>query len=269
MSNKKKPKNKYIHSGSGKEKNRKFQLRPSLVRKILLIAIGIVLVVLALEISFGLSIRIGDAKPLPTETTVPTEITQTEEPTQAPVSLDYGLTITDIGSYTGIYMEDGSDDIVSGVLMIQVTNTSEEDIEYAEIRLPYGEETARFKLSTLPAGKTAILLELNRMQYVPDAAYTAAVVENVAVFRQELSVCADKIQLQVLDGTVNVKNISGEDIDGDIVIYYKNYSAGVYYGGITYMIRIQGGLKADEVRQSPAAHISPSGSSVMFVTCGA
>ena len=269
MSNKKKPKHKYIRTESGKKKSRKPLLKPSVVRKILWIAILVALVLLALEISFGLSIQTGIAKPLPTETTAPTEITPTEEPVQASMNLDYGLTITNVGSYTGIYMEDGSDDIVSGILMIQVTNTGEKDIEYAEIRLTYGEETAHFKLSTLPAEKTVVLLETNRMQYVPDTEYTAAVVENVAVFRQELSVCADKIHLQVLDGAINVKNISGEDIDGDIIIYYKNYSSGVYYGGITYMIRIQGGLKADEVRQSAAAHIYPSGSSVMFVTCGA
>ena len=113
-----------------------------------------------------------------------------------------------------------------------------------------------------------VLLDLNRMQYIPDTEYSSVIVENAAVFRQELSVCADKILLQVLDGAVNVKNISGEDIDGDIIVYYKNYSSGIYYGGITYMIRIQGGLKANEVRQSTAAHIYPSGSSVMFVTCG-
>ena len=153
--------------------------------------------------------------------------------------------------------------------MIQITNTGVQDIEFAEIHMTYGAETANFKVSTLPAGKSAILLELNRMKYDPDVEYTDAFSENVAVFRQELSVCDDKLQLQVLDGVVNVKNISGEDIDGDILIYYKNYSSEVYYGGITYMIRIQGGLKAGELRQSPAAHISPSGSSVMFVTCGA
>lgn len=264
------------YARSGKKKTQKPLLSPSAVRKILWGVILVVLVVLLFEISFGLSMREGTAKPLPQETTEPTETIQPTQPTQTDgpteevsLNLDHGLTITEVGSYTGIYMEDGSDEIVSGILMIQVTNNGEEDIEYAEIRMTYGDGTAYFKLSTLPAGKTAVLLELNRMEYTADAGYTAAVIENVAVFQQELSVCEDKIQLQVLDGAVNVKNISGEDIDGDIIVYYKNFASDIYYGGITYMIRIQGGLKADEIRQSPAAHISPSGSSVMFVTCGA
>ena len=267
------------YAKSGKKKTRKSPRSSSTVRKIQWAVILVALVLLVFEISFGLSMREGAAKPLPQETAESMEPTDSTEATQPPqtealaeeVSLNmvHGLTITEVGSYTGIYMEDGSDDIVSGILMIQVTNNGEEDIEYAEIRMTYGGETAYFKLSTLPAGKTAILLEMNRMEYTADAGYTAAVIENVAVFQQELSVCEDKIQLQVLDGAVNVKNISGEDIDGDIIVYYKNYSSEIYYGGITYMIRIQGGLKADEIRQSPAAHISPSGSSVMFVTCGA
>ena len=269
MSKKKKQNNHYKNAGSAKKKTRKPLVNPAIVRKILWGAILVALVALVLEISYGLSIRIGIAKPLPKETTAPTQITQPEEPTVEPSHLSHGLVITDVDSYTGIYMEDGSDDIVSGILMIQITNTGEQDIEYAEIHMTYGAETANFKVSTLPAGKTAILLELNRMQYDPDVEYTDAASENVAVFRQELSVCDDKLQLQVLDGVVNVKNISGEDIDGEIIVYYKNYSGEVYYGGITYMIRIQGGLKAGEVRQSPAAHISPSGSSVMFVTVGA
>ena len=252
MSNKKKEN---IHTGTRKKTNRKPLLEGPAARKILWIVNLVALAVLVLIIAFALSIRIGTAKPLPQETTAPTEMEQPEEPTEAPMNLNYGLTITDVGSYTGVYMEDGSDDIVSGVLMIEVTNT--------------GEETAYFKLSTLPAGETVILLELNRMQYAADAEYSVAVVENVAIFRHELSVCEDKIQLQVLDGTMNVKNISGEDIDGDVIVYYKNYSSGIYYGGITYMIRIQGGMEADEVRQSAATHISPSGSRVMFVTCGA
>jgi len=38
------------------------------------------------------------------------------------ISLGNSLEITDIGSYTGIYMEDGSDDVVSGIQMIIVKN---------------------------------------------------------------------------------------------------------------------------------------------------
>ena len=183
------------------------------------------------------------------------------------IALPDGLRITDVGSYTGMYMEDGSDEIVSGVMMIAVTNEGENAIQYAEIILPVGEKTAQFSLTTLPVGSTVILLEKNRMEYVPGS-YTEATATNVALFSEPLSLCEDQLQFQILDGAINITNISGGDITGDIVIYYKNSAADVYYGGITYRVRLEGGMKAGEVRQIMASHFSDTGSTIMFVTCG-
>ena len=184
------------------------------------------------------------------------------------VNLGYGLFITDVGKYTGIYMEDGTNETVSGVLMIVVTNNGQEAIQYAKINLPVNDETAVFTLSTLPAGQSVVLLEQSRMQWSVGENYTGATLENLAVFSQPLSLCEDQLKLQILDGAVNVTNISGKDIAGDIVIYYKNSAADLYYGGITYRVRIEGGLKAGEIRQIMASHFSDTGSKIMFVTIG-
>lgn len=183
------------------------------------------------------------------------------------IDLGYGMRITDVGKYTGVYMEDGSDEIVSGVMMIAVTNEGEDAIQYAEIRLPVGDQTACFSLSTLTPGSTMILLEQTRMAYTAGE-YTTADVNNVALFQAPLSLCEDRLEIQTLNGAINVSNISGADITGDIIIYYKNSAADVYYGGITYRVRLEGGLKAGEIRQIMASHFSESGSTIMFVTCG-
>lgn len=183
------------------------------------------------------------------------------------VDLGQGLVMTDIGSYTGVYMEDGSDDLVSGILLIAVANRGDHAVQYAEIAMPAGDGTAVFSLSTLPPGETVILLEKNRMEYTA-AEYTAAAAENVVLFTEPLSQCADKLSVQILNGAINVTNISGGDITADIVIYYKNSAADVYYGGITYRVRLEGGLKAGELRQIMASHFSADGSAIMFVTCG-
>ena len=81
-----------------------------------------------------------------------------------------------------------------------------------------------------------------------------------------MSIHADVLKLQGLDGALNITNISGEDITGDIVIYYKNSSSDMYYGGITYRVRLEGGLKDGEIRQIMSDHYSTSGSEVLFVT---
>lgn len=190
-----------------------------------------------------------------------------DELQEVSINLGNGMSIKEVGKYTGIYMEDGSDEMVSGVLMIAVKNEGEETIQYAEITMPAGEEEAKFSLSTLTPGSTVILLEQSRMDYAAGD-YTTAVAENVVLFSESLSLCEEKLKIQALDGVINVSNISGQDMDEDITIYYKNSAEDVFYGGITYRVRIEGGLKSNEIRQIVASHFSESGSKIMFVTCG-
>lgn len=182
--------------------------------------------------------------------------------------LGYGLKIVNAGAYTGIYMEDGTDEIVTGVLMLTVEHTGSDTIQYAEITLPTENGDACFSLSTLPAGESVVLLEQSRMAHTGREDISAAVAANVAVFTDALSLHEDTLKLQVLDGAINVTNISGEDISGDVVIYYKNASSDMLYGGITYRVRIEGGIKADEIKQLMGGHFSASGSRIMFVTVG-
>ena len=79
--------------------------------------------------------------------------------------------------------------------------------------------------------------------------------------------CEDQLKIQGYQGAINVTNISGQDITGDIIIYYKNSSADMYYGGITYRARIEGGLKAGELRQIVPEHFNADASTILFITC--
>ena len=178
------------------------------------------------------------------------------------------LKITDVGKYTGIYMEDGSDEVVTGVLMIIVENIGKNTIQYGEITIPTQNGDAWFKVTTLPAGESVVLLEQNRMPWSEQETYTKATADNVAFFLEEPTMCEDQLRVMALDGAINVTNISGAPIEEDIVIYYKNAASDLYYGGITYRIRIEGGMKADEIKQIMANHFSMSGSKIMFVTIG-
>lgn len=213
-------------------------------------------------------------EPTTEPTTKPTEPpTQPTEPPTTPISptepdltMDRGLEITDIGWYTGEYLEDGSNESVENILMVIVTNHGEDDIQYAEIQLLVNGEPAKFSITTLPAGESMILLELNRMPFVAGASYTNAEATNVAVFKTPMDTKSGQLKIQGLNGAVNVTNISGKDIEGDIVIYYKNVYGNTMYGGITYRITIQGGLKAGAVRQIMTKHFITDVSRVMFVT---
>lgn len=178
------------------------------------------------------------------------------------------LEIQMIGSYTGAYMEDGSDEMVAGVLMLKLANNSDDTVEYAKINMNVGEKTAEFTVTTLKPGTAVILLEKNRMTYDNTVDYinSEIVCENLAVFQEPLSLQEEKLNFQILNGAVNVTNISGQDIPGRIAVYYKNKADGLYYGGITYRVVLEEGLKAGELRQIMASHFSGNGSEILFAT---
>lgn len=184
----------------------------------------------------------------------------------AAVTLPEGLEIKDIGSYTGLYMEDGSDEVLSKILMLVVTNTADKTVQYAEITLTDGANTADFSLTTLPPGESVVLLEQNRMTYEDGKDLDRVSVQNVAYFAEEPALHTERLSFQALNGALNITNISDEDITGDVAVYYKNASKDMLYGGITYRVTISGGLKAGEIRQIAASHFSDSGSRIMFAT---
>ena len=196
---------------------------------------------------------------------VPTESLEVSAEETKSILLEDGLAVLDIGKYTGIYMEDGTNEPVTGMLMMVVKNVSDRDIQYAEITMPTSAGEARFTLSTLPVGECVLLLEQSRMLWTAEENYENITSHNVAYFTEELSLCEDSVKITALDGVMNVANISDEDIAGDIIVYYKNASEDLYYGGITYRVRIEGGLQADEIRQVTANHLMKSGSRIMFV----
>lgn len=195
---------------------------------------------------------------------------QTTSAEQAEMVMDLGgcVMITEYLSYTGAFMEDRTDEVVTDVLAIRVTNTGEEYIQTMDITLLAGDVEAVFSLSTLFPGETAIVLEKNRMAYSTAPEFTEARLSTLALFQEKPTLCEDQLEIQCLNGVINIINISSQDITGDIYVYYKNCINDVYYGGITYRIRIQGGLKAGEIRQGSAAHFNPGTSSIVFVTCG-
>ncbi len=249
--------------------------------KVILIVAAILLAVLA-----GLLIWIQSVEELPEQTnpvpestaaavetepderaeksTAPAETAPVEhQGASLPIALDNGLQITDFGAYTGAYMEDGTDAVVSNVLMIIVENTSEEALQYGKIQLHYGDSAADFLVTTLPAGQKVVLLEQSRMacpNAMPDSAET-----HDLVFVPQLELYEDIFEISAAKGSITVKNISENAITGEIYVYYKNSAQDLLYGGITYRVKVEG-LEPGESKQAVAAHYNPNGSTILMVT---
>ena len=181
---------------------------------------------------------------------------------------EYGLKITEISSYSGEYLEDGSDSEVSNIMMITVENTSAVNIQYCEIYLldENGEE-ARFALSTLPANEKVQVLEKNKRSFKKNDNFVRADAEYVAYFQKEMSMYSDTVKISGLDGALNITNISDNDITGTVYVYYKNYDSenDLFVGGITYRAKVDSGIKAGEIAQVMTSHYSPETSMLMFV----
>ena len=206
----------------------------------------------------------------PVETSIPAaETAETQALIQEgeafhPINLGYGVSLEQVSKYTGIYMEDGSDQMVSGVMMILVTNTGEDDIQLMHIEVAYPEDSYHFQLTNLPAGSSMVLLELSRKP-VPEGIPQSAIASNVVQFQENMTVDRSVYEISGAAGMMNVKNISGADIEGDIYVYYKYKMQDVFYGGITFRVTISGGLKAGEIRQIMASHFNPDNCQVIMV----
>ena len=180
------------------------------------------------------------------------------------VDLGYNLAITSMGAYSGQYYENGSNETVEDILAIKVTNNGETTVQYCEIFLSGGNEKASFSLSTLKPNESVIVLESTKKRH-DTGIYNNGYAYNVAFFKEEPSLLKDTFKIEELNGFLNVKNISDKDITSDVYVYYKNYIDNTYYGGITYRAKVEGGIKAGELKQIVAGHYSPQYSKIMFI----
>lgn len=200
---------------------------------------------------------------------VQSQTAQPTKPETKEITIDLGqkLFVTGIGKYAGIYMEDGTDELVDNVLMLKLTNHGDKAVEYAEITIFTSSGDAKFSVSTLNPGDTVILLEKNRMPYSEEENYTNVQADFASFFQEPLDKCEDILKIQALDGAMNITNISDSDITGPVRIYYKNCSDGIYYGGITYRATLEGGIKAGELQQIMVNHFYQNGSAILSVVC--
>lgn len=194
----------------------------------------------------------------------------TEEPTSDmpnPIVLSEELQILTVSGYSGMYVEDGSNEIVTDVMMVIVENTSMQDLQLARFRLEYSDFTASFEITNLPAGEKLVALERNRHTNVAEKPLSVEI-DAMVFFPEPMDLYEDSFRISGSDGVLRVENISGSDIAGDILIFYKNSAQDLLYGGITYRIVVRDGLAAGESKQIISGHYSPENSRIISVVYG-
>lgn len=154
---------------------------------------------------------------------------------------------------------------VDGKLSVLVRNTADFDVQYAVLSVVCDGEALTFPMSTLTAGSNAVLKCEADAKFQQKAQYYSWKISDKVIFEDKLSLYPEIFEIEGADGILSVKNISDENIDGDIYVYYKNVTDGIYTEGTTYRVHIEG-LRKGEKTQVMAEHYQKDVSKVLFVT---
>ncbi len=183
-----------------------------------------------------------------------------------PVYVDTNVVAEECFLYDGAFVEDGSFEQKQDVAALKVTNKGEKDIQLLRVYVTTSEKELLFEITTLPAGDTVTVLEKDAQTLGEKEEIEEFRVENRVDFTKDLSLYENTFLLQANNGTINIKNISDNEIGSDIYVYYKKKDAnGNYFGGITFRTKVSGGLKADAIAQLPASNFNLNDSEVLFV----
>ena len=172
------------------------------------------------------------------------------------------LTIQNIASYDGIFLEDGSDVTVSGVSSAILVNTGVSDVEFAKITLDCNGTTIAFEVSDLPAGASVAVQESSRAPY-ESGTYRNCVAD---VAHNSLTQSSGQISVQENeDGSLTVSNLT-DSLIPCVRVFYKFYMSdeNVYVGGITYTAKLTD-LEAGSSQTIIPSHYSLGYSKVVMV----
>lgn len=186
--------------------------------------------------------------------------------TEAALADVQGIKILNYYTDSGVFVENGSDIEKENPAGIEVYNDTEKTLQYMELKADYADGTEyTYKISLLPPGETCYVFESSGAEY-KDASHMAVTwsSESCAFFSEEPKLHEDMFTFSGTAGIINITNNTVNDIDGDVIIYYKNIKDGELYGGIAYRAVIEGGIKSGETKQVAAGHYSNEGSMIMF-----
>lgn len=157
------------------------------------------------------------------------------------ISFPYAIAGTDlvveqISPYSGYFIEDGSDEDVSNIAAIVLTNNGG-DLDFVGIGIAQGSRSLAFSASQIPAGSSVIIQEQNRAAYADGDFYscTATTTESSG-----FDLMADSVRIEDnKDDTFTIANITDETIP-EVTVYFKNYlpDENVYVGGVTYHVTL-------------------------------
>lgn len=162
---------------------------------------------------------------------------------------DGKLLLKELGTYSGLYPEDGSDEAVENIAAVLIENVSEQTCQYCRMCFRIGGEETYFTLSELPAGKSAWVFAENRVTGTENEPYEF--LNDTSVFRS--SDTLNGFSWQSGEGSVSLTNNASENYQ-NVYVYYKLCGKdGAYLGGICYRAAV-GEIAIGETKTVTAGH---------------
>lgn len=161
------------------------------------------------------------------------------------------LAYSNFSSFSGLYVEDGSDVPVENVAAMLVTNQSEDFLDLATVEYEIDGKAAVFVVTGLPPGRSAWVMEKNKMTIAADADFKY--VKKTTAFKDGVIAETDKISLFAEGNMLTAVNNTDEKLEGVFVYYKTLHTDGNYLGGITYKTTF-GDLEPGEKKTELAGH---------------
>ena len=196
----------------------------------------------------------GDPAHDPTGTTAPTEAS-------LPPATSADLYCLEVSTYSGPFVEDGSEEEVENVAAIIVENRSKQFLDRAMITYVFGDKVAQFELTGLPSGARAVVLEKNRLTLTGKEEYT--LINCDSSFRSDAVTQSDSLKVYSSGNVLKLENTSDETYLNTCVYYKKVNSDGMFLGGITYMLSFDT-MNPGDVKEKASAHLTDNCQIVRF-----
>lgn len=167
----------------------------------------------------------------------------------------------EISTYTGPYVEDGKNEEVKNVAAILVENRSKQFLDYATITYSVGGKVATFRVTGLPVGGKAWVLEADRLQL--DGTHSFEFLDCESVFKKDAVTSTTDIEITTEGNVLTAKSKTSKTLK-NVCVYYKNMNDdGNYLGGITYMINF-GTVTPGQGVSNQSAHFGEKSRIVRF-----
>ncbi len=192
------------------------------------------------------------------------EISMPEEETIFPVNLGNGIFVTGISNYGGYYVEDGSDELVSGIPVITLENKGTSAVQLMDLELTdVSGRRYLFELTTFMPGMCMTVLEKNRASYDASSAIAEVSVTRYSVFSEPPALDPSVLQVLCNGDTITLRNLSSESLPAGH-LYYKHCSGDLLIGGITYSVSFPALAPGQSYTLRPS-HFDDATSRILFV----